>query len=136
MAGYPHADVTPSQFIDRIEIELDQRGWTKGLTEDDNGCVCLYGAIHKAFDYYSSDLKRWFPHIAYWEDWGVSETAVLTIWELARQRTEPRAAMQHIHPEAIVFFNDGVAESVDDIKQLLADAKRQLNGAPIDEDEE
>lgn len=119
--------ITPEQFLDRVKLELDERGWTKGLAQDDQGRVCLYGAIHKAFDFYNSTvLYHWWPHLVYWEDWKVSEEAVLAVWELAEHRIQPLANDVFFHPEAIVFFNDRIAGSVDDIKNLIDDAKKQL----------
>lgn len=121
------AYITAEQFLDRVKFELDERGWTQGLGEDDQGRVCLYGAIHKAFEFYNmTELKRWWPHLTFWDDWKVSQEAVLAVWGLAQQRTQSIASMQIIHPEAIVFFNDRVAESVDDVKNLIDDAKKQL----------
>jgi hypothetical protein len=122
-------EITPAEFIDRVGIELDQRGWGKGMTEAPNGCVCLYGAIHKAVDFYRDGghfIDRGVGWPVHWEEWDVAEKAVLAVWDVARQRTESLGVMQHVQPEAIVFFNDSIAESVDDVKALLDEAKKEL----------
>jgi hypothetical protein len=122
-------EITPAQFIDQVAAELDEHGWTTGMTKADNGCVCLYGAIHEAVDFYRKrgyfvDRGDGWP--VYWEDWPVAETAVMSIWNAAQQRTASLMSMQFVQPEAIVYFNDHVAGSVDDVKALLEEAKKEL----------
>lgn len=113
-------DVTPTEFLDQVAVELNERGWSQGTLVNDAGQVCALGAIDMARRYFYSQGRGRNTLAKY-----VAVHAIRTVLPQGHN------IAGYIHDtDQIIAFNDNIAKSSEDIHLVLKQARELLDDTP------
>jgi hypothetical protein len=111
--------VAPADVLDRAADLLEERGWTRRILEDDNGCLSALGAINMAW--YGSPGGR-FAASGGLERNPVRESAIMAL----QTEINPYGG----DPEyVIVNWNDSFAKNKRDVVATMRRAVKRMRAA-------